>query len=84
MFNQSSLSYILLALVSAVTSLPNMALSFHDFPRLENEILKFHDFPEKTGIESVLVGRVLDHSGLLTKFLLNLLTFTQLWPELRN
>ena len=28
--------------------------------------------------ESVLVGRVLDHSRLLTKFLLNLLTFSQL------
>ena len=71
MFNHSSLSYIFLALVSAVTNLPNIALNFHDF-------LKFHDFPEKTGTESVLVGRVLDHSGLLTKFLLNLLTFTQL------
>ena len=78
MFNHSSLSYNFLALVSAVTSLPNIAVSFHDFPRLENEILKFHDFPEKTGTDSVLVRRVLDHCGLLTIFLLNLLTFTQL------
>ena len=84
MVNLSSQFYTVLALISAVASLPNIALSFHDFPGLENEILKFHDFPEKTGTESVLVGRVLDHSGLLTKFLLNLLTFTQLWPELRN
>ena len=29
----------------------------------------------ENGAESVLVGRVLDYSGLLTKFLLNLLTF---------
>ena len=78
MFNHSSLSYIFLALVSAVTSLPNIALCFHDFPGLENEILKFYEFPEKTGAESVLVGRVLDHCGLLTIFLVNLLTFTQL------
>lgn len=28
--------------------------------------------------------RVLDHFGLLTKFLLNLLTIFQLWSELRN
>ena len=84
MFNHSSLSYIFLALVSAVTSLPNIALRFHDFPGLENEILKFREFPEKTGPESVLVGHVLDHCGLLTIFLLNLLTFTQLWRELRN
>ena len=69
MFNHSSLSYIVLALISAVTNLPNIALIFHAF-------LKFHDFPEKS--ESVLVGRDLDHSGLLTKLLLNLLTFTQL------
>ena len=78
MFNLSSQFYTVLALISAVASLPNIALSFHDFPGLENEILKFHDFPEKTGTESVLVGRVFDHCGLLAKFLLNLLTFTQL------
>ena len=71
MFNHSSLSYMVLALISAVTNFPNIALIFHAF-------LKFHDFPEKTGTERVLVGRVLDHCGLLTKFLLNLLTFTQL------
>ena len=56
LFNYSSLSYIILALSSAVTNLPNKTLifhdfqgpkmKFHDFPGLENEILKFHDFPD--------------------------------------
>ena len=46
LFNYSSLSYITLALSSAVTNLPNKTLIFHDFPGLENEILKFHDFPD--------------------------------------
>ena len=56
LFNYSSLSYITLALSSAVTNLPNKTLifhdfqgpkmKFHDFPGLENEILKFHDFPD--------------------------------------
>ena len=55
LFNYSSLSYIVLALSSAVTNLTNKTLIFHDFhgptikfldfPGLENEILKFHDFP---------------------------------------
>ena len=50
-----SLSYIVLALSSTVTNLPNKTLifhdfqqptiKFHDFPGLGNEILKFHDFP---------------------------------------
>ena len=54
-FNYSSLSYIVLALSSAVTKLPNKTLifhdfhgptiQFHDFRGLENEILKFHNFP---------------------------------------
>ena len=54
-FNYSSLSYIVLALSSAITKLFNKTLIFHDFqgptikfydlPGLENEILKFHDFP---------------------------------------
>ena len=49
------LSYIVLALSSTVTKLPNKTLLFHDFqgptiifhdfPGLENEILKFNDFP---------------------------------------
>ena len=50
-----SLSYLVLALASAVTNLPNitsvfhhspwLTIKFHDFLGLENEILKFHDFP---------------------------------------
>ena len=54
-FNHSTLSYIILALSSVETNLPNKTLifhdfqgpkiRFHDFPGLENEILKFHDFP---------------------------------------
>ena len=50
-----SLSYIVLALSSAVTNLPNETLifddfqtpiiKFHEFPGLGNEILKFHNFP---------------------------------------
>ena len=50
----SSLSYVILALSSAVTNLPNKTLIFHDFqgptikfrdfPGHENEIIKFHDF----------------------------------------
>ena len=43
--NYSSLSYIIPALSSAATYLPNETLIFHDFPALENEILTFHDFP---------------------------------------
>ena len=49
----SSLSYIVLALSSAVNKLPNKTLIFHDFqgptikfndfPGLKNEIYKFHD-----------------------------------------
>ena len=55
LFNYSSLSYIILALPSVVTNLPNNTLifndfqgpkiKFHDFPGLENEILKFHGLP---------------------------------------
>ena len=55
LFNYSCLSYIVLALPSAVSKLPNKPLifhhfqgtiiKFHDFTGLENEILKFHDFP---------------------------------------
>ena len=55
LFNFSSLSYLTLALSSAVTNLPNKTIifydfqrptiKFHDFPGLENEILQFHDFP---------------------------------------
>ena len=55
LFNYSSLSYIALALSSAVTKQSNKtlifldfqgpAIKFHDFPGLENEILKFRDFP---------------------------------------
>ena len=50
-----SLSYIVLALSSAVTNQPNKTLifhdfqrptiNFHDFPGLGNDILEFHDFP---------------------------------------
>ena len=56
LFNYSSLSYIILALSSAATNVPNKTLIFHDFqgpkiefhdyPGLENEILKFNDFPD--------------------------------------
>ena len=55
LFNYSSLSYIILALSTAATNLPNKTLifhdfqgqkiKFHDFPGLENEILESHDFP---------------------------------------
>jgi len=55
LFNYVSLSYFVLALISAVTNLPNitsifhhspwLTFKFHDFLRLENEILKFNDFP---------------------------------------
>ena len=54
LFNYSCLSYIILALSSGATNLPNKTLIFHDFqgrkikfhdyPGLENEILTFHDF----------------------------------------
>ena len=48
LFNYSSLLYIILALSSVVTNLPNKTFKdqklFHDFTGLENEILKFHDF----------------------------------------
>jgi len=54
LFNYSSLSYVILALSSAVTNLPNKTLIFHDFQGptikfhdflgLENEIVKFHNF----------------------------------------
>ena len=55
LFNYSSLSYIVLALSSVLTDLPDKTsifhdlqgpkIKFHDFPGLENEILKFHNFP---------------------------------------
>lgn len=38
--------YLVLALSSRVTNLPNKTLNFHDFPGLGNEIFKFHDFPD--------------------------------------
>ena len=57
-FNDTSLSYIVLTLTSAVSNLSDITLIFHDFPwptikiilfhdfpSLENEILKFNDFP---------------------------------------
>ena len=48
LFNYSSLLYIILALSSVLTNLPNKTFKdqklFHDFTGLENEILKFHDF----------------------------------------
>ena len=54
LFNYSTLSYVILALSSAVTNLPNKTLIFHDFqgptikfydfPGHENEIIKFRDF----------------------------------------
>ena len=42
LFNYYSLSYIILALSSAVTNLPNKTLIFHDF---QGQKMKFHDFP---------------------------------------
>ena len=42
LFNYSSLSYIILALSSAVTNLPNKTLIFHDF---QGPKMKIHDFP---------------------------------------
>ena len=50
----------------------------------ENRIRGFFKTLLETGPECVVVGRVLDHSRLLTKFLPNLLTIFQLWPEQRN
>ena len=54
LFNYSTFSYVILALSSAVTNLPNKTLIFHDFqgptikfydfPGHENEIIKFRDF----------------------------------------
>ena len=47
LFNYPSLSYIVLALSSALTHLSNKTLILHDFQGLEIEIfLKFHDFPD--------------------------------------
>ena len=45
LFNYSSLSYIILALSSVVTNLPNNTLISNDFQGLENEILKFYGLP---------------------------------------
>ena len=42
LFNYSSLSYIILALSSAVTNLPNKTLIFHD---IQGSKMKIHDFP---------------------------------------
>ena len=39
------LSYIVLALTTAVSDLFNIIPIFHDFPGLKNAILQFHDFP---------------------------------------
>ena len=55
LFNDSSLSYVVLVFSSAETNLSHKTLifqdfqgptiKFHDFPGLETEIPKFHDFP---------------------------------------
>ena len=45
-FNNSYLSYIVLALTTALSNLFNIILSFDDFPGLKNEILQFHDLPD--------------------------------------
>ena len=50
MFNYSSLSYIVFALSSAVTKLPNTTLIFHDF---QGPPIKFHDFP---GLENEFIN----------------------------
>jgi len=42
LFNNSSLSYIVLALTFAATNVQNIAKIFHDFP---GPTIKFHDFP---------------------------------------
>ena len=42
LFNNSSLSYIVPALSSAVTNLSHKPLIFHDF---QGPTIKFHDFP---------------------------------------
>ena len=44
-FNDSYLSYIVLALTTALSNLFNIILIFDDFPGLKNEILQFHDLP---------------------------------------
>ena len=57
MFNYSTLSYIVLDLSLAVTTVANKKLNFHDFqgPKIkfhdfscqpENKILAFYDFPD--------------------------------------
>ena len=63
LFNYPSLSYVILALLSAVTNLPNKTLIFHDFqgptikfhnfPSLKNEIFKFHDSYELCGTDKI-------------------------------
>ena len=45
-FNNSYLSYIVLALTTALSNLFNIILIFDDFPGLKNEILQFHDSPD--------------------------------------
>ena len=45
-FNNSYLSYIVLALTTALSNLFNIILIFDDFPGLKNEILQFHDLPD--------------------------------------
>ena len=42
-FNYSSLSYIVLALTSAITDLPNTIFTFYDFP---GPTIEFHAFPD--------------------------------------
>ena len=63
LFNYPSLSYVIRALLSAVTNLPNKTLIFHDFqgptikfhnfPSLKNEIFKFHDSYELCGTDKI-------------------------------
>ena len=65
LFNYPSLSYVILALLSAVTNLPNKTLIFHDFqgptikfhnfPSLKNEIFKFHDSYELCGTDKIYI-----------------------------
>ena len=45
-FYNSYLSYIVLALTTALSNLFNIILIFDDFPGLKNEILQFHDLPD--------------------------------------
>ena len=75
LFNYSSLSYVIPALSSAVTNLPNKTLIFydfqgptiklHDFRGLKNEILRALSIQPKIPVISVATSNGTDHFGLV-------------------